>query len=152
VPFLYHYRAKGQAWFTEQKESLYVTLMDSSILDASTLKPAEQAFLIARAIDYSDGSPFDKIEDIEADLAKLTLFSKSIDTLSATAITNPESFTMFVQIMDRAKLILEKDKTKIEDKPKIEPLKDTLPASVQEQRLITASGGSAAAAAESKNS
>jgi len=140
--FLYHYRAKGQAWFTEKKESLYVTLMDSSILDASMLKPAERTFLIARAIDYSDGSSFDKVEDIETDLAKLTLFSKLIDTLSKTAIKNPESFTKFVGIIDRAKLILEKDKTKIEDKAYV-----GLPISVfedppKEQPNVQSSAGS----------
>ena len=105
--FLHHYRAKGQAWFKEDKESLYVTLMDISILDASTLKPAERTFLIARAIDYSDGSPFDKVEDIEAGLAKLTLFSKLIDTLSATAITDADEFESFVKIIDTAKLTLQ---------------------------------------------
>ena len=105
--FLYHYNVNDSSWFKSTEESLYVTLMDCSILDASTLKPAERTFLIARAIGYTAGQSFDKVEDIEAGLAKLTLFSKLIDTLSATAITDADEFESFVKIIDTAKLTLQ---------------------------------------------
>jgi len=113
--FLYHYNVSGQAWFKATQDSLYVTCMDSSVLDATTLKPAERAFLIARAIDYTDGSPFDKVEGIEADLAKLALFSKLIDTLSATAIADKDIFKNFVGIIDKAKDTLKNKKSTIKD-------------------------------------
>ena len=113
--FLYHYNVQGLKWFTATQDSLYVTCMDSSVLDATELKPAERAFLIARAIDYSDGSPFDKVEGIEADLAKLALFSKLIDTLSANVITDKSTFSYFVGIIDKAKAMLKDKKSTIED-------------------------------------
>jgi len=115
--YLYHYNVSGSDLAVSKVNSLYVTLMDCSVLDATTLKPAERTFLIARAIDYTDGSPFDKIEDIEADLAKLALFSTLIDTLSATAIKDPKIFTDFVDIIDSAKDCLESSlKAEINDK------------------------------------
>jgi hypothetical protein len=114
--FFYHYNVTGTSLFQTSMDSLYVTLMDCAILDATTLKAAERTFLIARAIGYTDGDTFDKVEDIEADLAKLALFSQLIDTLSTTAITDADEFERFVGIIDTAKLTLQG--------PKPNPLKE----------------------------